>query len=221
MVYISDIHEQARPQPTARRAFLLIHTARKKMTDSKGVGLTLKQLADLHQAAATDLSDIFGDHSELKAIDAFKHRFDFPDALEIEIARQMSDKAGVPINEAFRLSMYTNAIPTYLACKNSDQGSRQDFWLAVVASRNTWVSEPRGSCPVTGFGLKEYWAEMHYTGSLGTIMGEISESIGRDQVLHPDADPARIFMANVSAADRRLRKRAAELGIKIAGNDFA
>jgi hypothetical protein len=28
-------------------------------------------------------------------------------------------------------------------------------------------------------------------------------------------------MTNISAADRRLRKRAAELGIAVAGNEFA
>lgn len=184
------------------------------MTNPKGGGLTLKQLADLHQVSAAEMRKILSEPSPM-AIAAFKRDFDFSDALEIEIARQMSDNAGVPLGEALRLSAYATAVNCYFAQKKSDAGSRQDFWLAVTASRNTRGSEARGSLPVTGFGPGEYWAEMHYTGSFGAIMGEISESIGRDQILHPDSDPARIFMANVSAAERRLRKRAVDLGIDL------
>lgn len=183
------------------------------MTDPKGAALTLKQLAELHQMTTGDLLNIWNDPAP-KAI-SFNSRYDLPAALEIEIARQMSDNSGIPLNEALRLSMYTMAVQSYFAQKSAGSGSSQDFWFAVTASRNTWGSAPRGMWPVTSFGPKEYWAEMHYSGSLGTIMGEISESVGRDQVQYPDSDPARIVMCNVSAADRRLRKRAAELGIEL------
>ncbi|MGL3106683.1 hypothetical protein [Bradyrhizobium sp. BR 1432] len=189
------------------------HSEVERMTNARGGGLTLKQLADLHQMTAENMLTVLNDPAP-KAT-GFKKRFDFADALEVEIARQMSDNSGVPMNEAFRLSMYTMAAQSFLAYEAAGNGSSQDFWFAVTASRNTWGSAPRGSWPLTGFGPKEYWAEMHYIGSLGTIMGEISESIGRDQVQYPDSDPARITMCNVSAADRRLRKRAAELGIEL------
>lgn len=183
------------------------------MTTPKGAGLTPDQMAELHRMTVAELRDL-GDDTSPTALDGFKHRFDFADALEIEIARQMSDKDGVPLREALRLSAYTMAVNYYLAHKEAG-GASEDFWLAVTASRNTWGSAPRGAWPVTGFGPGEYWSEMHYTGSLGTIVGEISESIGRDQAQYPDSDPARIFMCNVSAADRRLRKRAADLGIEL------
>lgn len=183
------------------------------MTNQKGVGVTLKQLADLHQTTAVSMRAMLDDSSGPKTIAPFERFFDFSDALEIEVARQMNDNSGVPLHEAFRLCVYTTAVKSYLAHKVSDQYLNQDYWLAVTAARNTWGSAPRGSWPITGFGPKEYWSEMHYTGTLGTIMGDITESIGRDQVHYPDSDPARIVMCNVSAADRRLRKRADELGL--------
>src|SRR5690349_16053009 len=87
--------------------FLLPLREEERMTTPKGTGLALKQLAELSQTTTADIQDMLSDHSEPKAVGAFKHRrFDFADALEIEIARQMSDKAGLPINEAFRLSVY-------------------------------------------------------------------------------------------------------------------
>lgn len=184
------------------------------MTGATGAGLTHKQLAELHQTTTDNLLAILGNPGPT-VIDPFKTRFNFSDALELEIARTLSDKDGLPLSEALRLSAYTMAVDSYLAGQQSSNGAGQDFWLAVTASRNTWGSAPRGMTPVTSFGPGEYWAEMHYIGSLGTIMGEISESIGRDQVQYPDSDPARIFMCNVSAADRRLRKRAADLGIDL------
>ncbi|TFV75843.1 hypothetical protein E4K64_14755 [Bradyrhizobium frederickii] len=183
------------------------------MIDPKSAGLTLKQLADLHHMTAEELLNILNDPAP-KAI-GFSGRYNFADALEIEIARQMSDKAGVPLNEAFRLSMYTMAVQSFLSHRSVTSGSLVDFWFAVAASRNTWGSAPRGMWPVTGFGAREYWAEMHYTGSLVVIMEEITQSIGRDQAHYPDSDPARIVMCNISAADRRLRKRAAELVIEL------
>lgn len=183
------------------------------MTDQKGVGLTLEQLADLHQMTTENMLSVLN-HPSPKSI-GLKSRFEYDDALELEIARQMSDNFGVPMNEALRLSMYTMAVQTYIARCDRGSGSQQDFWLAVVGSRNTWGSAPRGTWPETGFGPKEYWAEMHYTGSLGEVMGEISAMIGRDQVQYPDSDPARIIMCNVSAAQRRLRKRAVETSIKL------
>ncbi len=189
------------------------------MTNPKGGSLALQQLAELSQMTVEDVLRIVSDDSLTPKPVQFARLFSFSDALEIEIARQMNDNNGVPLNEAFRLSVYTAALASYGVHNTS--GSSQDFWMAVAASRNTWGTEPRGIWPITGFGPKEYWAELHFTGALGAITSEISEWIGRDRVQHPDSDPARIIMCNVSAADRRLRKRAADLGLKIVGANFA
>ncbi|MBN8976329.1 MAG: hypothetical protein J0I08_07615 [Rhizobiales bacterium] len=182
-------------------------------------GCTVKDLAKLAQMTVEQMQVVLRDHTSPSTISPLKRRFTYAVALEIEVARQLSDNSGVPISEALRLGVYTMAVQGYV--NGASANTSGDFWMAVVASRNTWGKEPRGSWPVTGFGPKEYWAELHFSGSLGAIAGEISEWIGRDQINHPDSDPARIVMANVSAADRRLRKRATELGIKVVGNEFA
>jgi hypothetical protein len=136
--------------------------------------------------------------------------------MTVEAMRSMinSHEMILPFTEAVRLTSYTSAVGHYAQRSYNGTGA-PDFWLAVTASRNTWGDHPRGSWPVTGFGPNEYWAELHFTGSFGEVTGEIAIWIGRDQVQHPDSDPARIILANVSAADRRLRKRAAELGIEL------
>ena len=149
---------------------------------------------------------ILSDYSTPQTIDPFKERFRFADALEIEVARQLHDDFGVPLTEGLRLAAYTMAVRSFLDAQSADSSS--DFWLAVTSTCNTWGNEPPGSWPITGFGPKEYWAEMHYVGSLGAIMGDILLSFGQDQVSYPDFYPARIVMTNVSAAYRRLRKRA-------------
>lgn len=186
-------------------------------------GLSLQQFADLNQMSVEDMPSLINSHEilfsftlpqESRLLHSFKREFTFSDALAVEVARQLADKDGVPLTEAFRLIAYTNAIENYAARSYNGNGA-PDFWLAVTGSRNTWGASRRGSVPVTGFGPKEYWAELHFTGSFGEVTGEIAIWIGRDQVQHPDSDPARIILANVSAADRRLRKRAAELGIEL------
>jgi len=181
------------------------------MSKIKG-SLTLKQFADINQMSVENMRALIKNHEMLLPFDSFKREFAYGDALAIEVARQLADKDGVPLAEAVRLTSYTSAVDHYMARPYNGTGAT-DFWLAVTGSRNTWGDLPRGSWPVTGFGPKEYWAELHFTGSLGEITGEIATWIGRDQVQHPDSDPARIIFANVSAADRRLRKRAADLGI--------
>ena len=185
------------------------------MTDPKGVGLTLKHMASLHQMSVAELRKLL-DEPVPMAISAFKKHFSYADALEIEVARQMSDHFGIPIQEALRLSCYAAALKEYSERAQTASGRSQDFWFAVAASRNSRGSSQIGTVPVTRFGPKEYWAEEHYTGTLGAVVGAISEAIGRDQCLHPDSDPARIFMTNISAADRRLCKRAAEMGLDLA-----
>lgn len=183
--------------------------------------LSREKFNALAQMADSDVRVILTDHETILPVsksdapaNSVHRKFSFLEALTFELARQMSDGSGVSTKEAFRLIGYTMAVESYLA-EHLAASNRSDFWLAVCSCRNTWGKTPRGSWPVTAFGQKEYWSEMHYTGTLGKISGEIAESVGRDQAMHPDSDPARIIMANVSSADRRLRKRAAELGIAI------
>lgn len=192
------------------------------MSETKG-SLALKQFAELNQMSVEDMRSLIRNHEILFVYTSLQEgqsphssnrKFSLPDALAIEVARTLSDKDGVPLVEAFRLIVYTMAVEHYIARSYNGTGA-PDFWLAVTASRNTWGASQRGSVPVTSFGPKEYWAELHFTGSFGEVTGEIATWIGRDQVQHPDSDPARIIFANVSAADRRLRKRAADLGIDL------
>jgi hypothetical protein len=145
-------------------------------------------------------------------------RWDYSDALAVETARQFHDDSGLPFVEAARLISYTRAFPAYfeaVSAPNVPSKTTSDFWIAVSASRNTWGSSPRGSWPLTGFGSGEYWAQMHFNGTLDDVMHEIKKWMLMDEALHPDSDPARIFLCNVSAADRRLRRRAADLGIDV------
>ncbi len=149
-----------------------------------------------------------------------RRRFTYTQALAVEVARQWSDQNGLPLRWALHLIACTDGIQKFAElCRQTRYPS--DFWIAVLSARNTWGSAPRGTWPVAGFGKAEFWADNHFTGTLGSVAGEMSEWIGRDKFQYPDSDPARIFMCNVSAADRRLRKRAAEMNITIVDDEFA
>ncbi|MDT3684143.1 MAG: hypothetical protein RO009_03760 [Pseudorhodoplanes sp.] len=159
-------------------------------------------------------------------------RWTYADALAIEVSRQFHDSEagrqfldanGIGLYEALKIQMSADAIRKFFATATTvsvRSKTLSDFWVAVMASRNTWGSAPRGSWPVTGFGPGEYWSQIHFCGIIDDVMSEVKEWMLRDEEAYPDSDPARIFMTNISAADRRLRKRAEELGIEIAGYDF-
>lgn len=188
-------------------------------------GIALDALARLHQTTAADLralivvpdpdldnmpnASLAGDLDLL-----FANRYDYAAALSIEIARQLHDDKGLPLSEGLRLASYTGAVRLFL-----DRSHDEDFWVAIVGSRNEWGKEPRGAWPVGTFGPAEFWSTMHFAGSFHYIASEIATWMRADAREYGSV-PARIFMANVSTADRRLRKRAADLGIKIAGNAF-
>lgn len=142
-------------------------------------------------------------------------------ALKIEVARQLSDNSGLPLLESLRIVSYTGAVDHYdrYDCKSALNDKAADLWMAIVGARNTWGGdEPRrGSIEVTNFGPTEFWSTAHYKGSFAFVTDSILERMTRESLDYPDADVARVFMANVSAADRRLRKRAAEFGIEIGG----
>lgn len=145
-------------------------------------------------------------------------RWGHGDALTIEVARQLHDDSGVPFADAIRLCMYALRLPIYFEAATSPAVASKtvsDFWIAVSASRNTWGSSPRGSWPVTSFGPGEYWAQNHFAGAFDDVVHEIKKWMLMDEVMHSDSDPARIFLCNVSTADRRLQKRAADLGIDL------
>lgn len=141
-------------------------------------------------------------------------------ALTIEIARQFSDNAGLAPSESLRVISYAGAVENYLAYPEKitppTRKADCDFWISIVGARNTWGSnEPRGSFEVTGFGDGEFWSTSHFHGSFDQITAEIKSQMTRDGIEYPDTDYSRIFMANVSAADRRLRERAKLLEIAI------
>jgi hypothetical protein len=137
--------------------------------------------------------------------------FTYGDVLGIEVARQLHDDGGMPLDDAAKLVWSAGVAVLW---ESSAKGAPRDFWIAVVRHRNTWTpSRPRGSFPVTLFGPLEYWSSAHFSGLLADINRDIADYISRDERDHPDSDPARIILTNVSAADRRLRKRAADIGV--------
>lgn len=137
--------------------------------------------------------------------------FTYGDVLGIEVARQLHDDGGMPLADAAKLVWSAGVAVLW---ESLGKGSPKDFWIAVVRHRNTWTpSTPRGSFPVTLFGALEYWSSAHFSGMLADINRDIADYVSRVERDHPDSDPARIILTNVSAADRRLRKRAAALGI--------
>ena len=133
--------------------------------------------------------------------------FDYSDALAIEVSRQLSDDGGLCMKAAAKL---VGNIVADLTDENSDQ------WIAIVRNRNPWpAGESRGSWPVTDFGDAEFWSSAHFAGSLQSVTDSISQMVASDRDDRASSEPARIFMTNVSTADRHLRKRAASLGIAL------
>ncbi|TYO60794.1 hypothetical protein FXV83_41870 [Bradyrhizobium hipponense] len=164
-------------------------------------------LIRLHELACADELPIVVSES----FRPFSHQdqFSYSDALMVEVARQMHDDGGISILAASKLVLNAGI--------GAPREDGADHWIAIVRYRNTWGdSNPRGSIPVTEIGHDEYWSSSHFAGSLGEVTSAITAEIGRSAKEHPGSDPARIFLANVSTADRRLRNRAAALGLKIA-----
>lgn len=149
-------------------------------------------------------------------------RYPWTAALALEVARQLADDKGLPIIAALNIVSYTGAIEHYASYSPAsglaaDEKADTDFWAAIVGTRNTWGTEPRSgsSFGVTSFGPGEFWSTSHYHGTFDQMTADIKSRMIRDTIGHSDSDPARVFMVNVSAADRRLRKRAADLKIDL------
>jgi len=171
-------------------------------TLAKLSGLSVKKL---HDAATAGELPIIAEPSFI--VFSHQQKFSLADAVAIEVARQLSDDGGLPLATASKL--------VDNAGTRAYESSSDDFWIAIVRNRNTWPGGSRGSIKVTGFGQREFWSSSHCSGTFAEVTNTISGWIERDKVDFPDIDPARIFMANVSTADRRLRKRAADMGIEL------
>jgi hypothetical protein len=143
--------------------------------------------------------------------------FSYGDALAIEIARQLSDYCGLALPEALRVVFYTDAVGGYRNYGVAHVAKAlTDFWAAIVGARNTLKTKGvRGSIEITGFGEEEFWSTSHFHGSFDQIVSGIKDMMTQDGFEYPDTDFSRVFMANVSAADRRLRQRARDLGIPV------
>lgn len=163
----------------------------------------------LYKAARADELPVIVDDRSFLAFSTGQ-QFTHLDALMIELTRQLQDDGGISPAVASRFVWNSIGVGDWSA-----NARRADHWIAMVRWRNTWGSAPRGSWPITLLGPKEYWSTAHFAGSFSAIQGEIAEAIETYSADHPDSDAARILMTNVSAADRRLRKRAAEMGIDL------
>ena len=165
----------------------------------------------------------------------YTKRYRFCDALAIEIARQLSDDTSVsegpPMLAALDIVAYTDAVQSYFEFEAANRPPIKpltDFWIAVASARHTFEGDSR-PFPVSAFGPGEYWSNIHVVGSFDQVMRGIKLWMTRETnknksappYIDHDADPARISMANVSSATRRLIARANDLGIEVVRNEFA
>lgn len=151
-------------------------------------------------------------------------RGNFPSssALTMEIARQLSDDGGLPLVDALQAVSYTGAVKHFASHEgrhsHPTHRADTDLWVGVLGIRSDWGTSPREGWPVTGFGAGECWMRGHFEGTFDQVTAAVKSRMVRDTVDVDGidfADHARLFMTNVSAADRRLRKRAKELGIAL------
>lgn len=165
-------------------------------------GISVATLAALLEMKLEDFRNIAWS-SEFGVI-SVRRRYSLSEALTLEIARQLSELGGLPLSTAFTMILSTlgNPKPERL---HDNEG---DVWIGVMGSRIVSGDE-RGKI-----------AEAHFAGPLAKVSAKIATWIEHDQALYPNAYPARIFLTNVSTADRLLRRRAADLGINIRDNEF-
>ncbi|MGE0565818.1 MAG: hypothetical protein AB7O50_15025 [Pseudolabrys sp.] len=191
----------------------------------------MTDLARLNQMSVEDLKPLlntrlpeYGDFTVAEFFLNQDSRGEFPatSALAIEIARQLSDDSGLPLLAALDAVQYTGAIGHFAGHEGRrSQPTRRadtDFWVGVLGIRSDWGTSSREGWPVTGFGPGECWMKGHYDGTFDQVTAAIKSRMVRDTVDPDDvdaADHARLFMTNVSAAARRLSKRAKDLGIEI------
>ena len=202
------------------------------MTTSKHT-ISAAQLAELSQVKPEEI-DYWVARNEKTASwpielnSAISKKFCYGDALAVEIARQINDNTGITsgpsVLESLRIVSYSAAVPLYfeyIAGQSHLAKAMTDFWLAVSSARNSWGPGPRGNTPeLTSFGSAEYWSNMHFTGSFDQVCLAIKQWMTKETTEYTDTDPGRVFMVDISTADRRLRKRAGEMSIEIAGNSF-
>lgn len=194
------------------------------MTNPRG-GVSLSALALASQMTELDLARLLKtphpDHKDMTLADmalpsALAAAYSYADALAVELARQLSDQYGLPLASALHFVGYTGAVEHYAVADKRYSPERKgdyDFWVAVTGARNSWGDDARGSLSVTGFGVSEFWTTMHFHGTFDQVTAQIKSQILRDGIDYSDSDFARLFMANVSAADRRLQKRIGDLGL--------
>jgi hypothetical protein len=184
--------------------------------------------SEIAQALNLDLCELFklakNDDLPIICSEAYEQfmlqdTFSYAEALLCEVTMQLSDDGGMPFADASALVANAGLI-AFFAMPAGALPRSDDFWMGIARNRNTWGTTRRGSWPVTHFGQSEYWSSAHFAGTLEVITREIRDFFQREEIEHPDSDPARIFLTNVSAADRRLRHRAAKLGMAVVGGEF-
>jgi hypothetical protein len=198
-------------------------------------GIALDGLADLSQMSVADLKALLDtklpEYSNFSigefVLDAFG--YDRPDfkgfslsaALAIEVARQLADDGGIPLIAALKTVIYTGAVSLFPDDDIPPQElANNDFWVAVLGTRSDWWGEsPRVGWPETAFGPSEVWLKSHYEGTFDHVTTAIKIRMADDAAGAmegaADVDSSRVFMTNVSAAARRLRKRAHGMGLEI------
>lgn len=153
------------------------------------------------------------------------NRYVYADALTIEVANQISADGGVSLLVANDLIVMTCGVKRYQAATRAGSAKlpdnkSDDFWIGVLKSRNSTTDENVRHPEISGLSDREHWSGAHASGSLASVIAELQRQITLDHELYPDADAARIFLVNISAADRRLQQRAARVGVRIYAGHF-
>lgn len=149
-------------------------------------------------------------------------RLTYPDALAIEVARQVGIDWRVAPPVALRIVSYAGAVEEFLAAGAAGYvGTHSDFWFAVV-TLGTHDTD-YGSDDLQSFWVNsatdDHLMHGHYTGSIHEVMAKVKARIEDEERSAANykqiADPVRVLFVNVSAADRRLRARAKAMNIAL------
>ena len=185
-----------------------------------GKGLDQERFCDLTGLTKSELIETCtGDYPLLPGIHLPSEiergkRLSFADALAVEVARSIQFELDIPLSRALRLTSYAGGIEGFLDYRPNDQVVGRlltDYWMAVVNLRSTHLENgARSDVAISG----------HYVGPLHQTMAEISNRFAKEEGDF-DADPSRMLLINISAANRRLRQRATSYGIGVYENEFA
>lgn len=137
------------------------------------------------------------------------------DALAVELARAIDDGRDIPLDSGaslergLRMIAHCGAVEAFLAYKPNDPDQAlvlTDFWVGIVA-----ISAPDKKAPAIP--TRDHRISGYYFGPKPSVDAEINLRIAFDEASRGDTEAYRVLHLNISAAARRLKRRAAERGV--------